>query len=532
MLRAETALAEAAALCRLAREPEWEAWTLTNLGYRVAFARGDLELAVEHMNAALALLPEPDGERAGVATFLAEALAYVGRLDDAESALREAAEIGRRLGDHRVRAYAAWTWTTLASLRGRRGRRRSSASAPSSAIPGDWFEHPTGAEFLADAARGAGARGGARPRASSTRSARVARAEALGYPEIAWIATGAVEARFGDPALALARRWRRSRPRRSRRRATSGGRCCCAALAASRAGDARAGALAAQAHAAAEALGHPDLPARHEPDVAAALGAAAGPPALHVTLLGGFGVTADGRALVPPPGRGATLVKLLALRGGPADAAKRRSRCCGPRPTARPAGGGCATCSNRVRASCGELVARDGESLVLAPDADVDARRFEEAAAAVRAAPDGRAGRASPARRWPATPAICCPTDRYEAWASAARERLRRRYLDLLDLLADDAVERGDLDEAIRLLDQAQIAEPLDESRYVRAAELLLFQGRRGSAAVLVERALRLRAGLGLPETPTAGAAPRGRPGRDWTSIGRARAKVRACWSP
>ncbi len=261
----------------------------------------------------------------------------------------------------------------------------------------------------------------------------------------------------------------------------------------------RAAPFAAQAYAAAEALGHPDLPARHEPDIAAALGAVSAPPALHVTLLGGFGVTADGRALAPPPGRGATFVKLLALAGGPltgeeavevlwpgsdGPTGRRRLR----------------NLLNRVRATCGELVAREGESLVLAPEADVDARRFEEAAAAVRAAADGeRAGLARAALARYAGDLL--PTDRYEPWASAPRERLRRRYLDLLDLLADDAVERGDLDEAIRLLDQAQVAEPLDESRYVRAAELLLFQGRRGSAAVLVERALALRAGLGLAES-------------------------------
>ena len=167
----------------------------------MAFARGDLDLAVEHMNAALALLPEPDSERAAVATFLAEALAYLGRFDDAESALREAAEIGRRLGDHRVRAYAAWTWTTLASLRG-------DAAATIQRIraverhPGDWFEHPTGAEFLADAAL-ALARVGESEAALAYAARARERAEALGHPEIAWIATGAVEARFGDPALAL-----------------------------------------------------------------------------------------------------------------------------------------------------------------------------------------------------------------------------------------------------------------------------------------------------------------------------------------
>ena len=159
---------------------------------------------------------------------------------------------------------------------------------------------------------------------------------------------------------------------------------------------------------------------------------------------------------------------------------------------------------NRVRAACGELVARDGESLVLAPAAEVDARalrgrpprRCAAPPAAEQAGPRPR--RAGPLRRRPAArPTATRPGPR------APRERLRRRYLDLLDLLADDAVERGDLDEAIRLLDQAQIAEPLDESRYVRAAELLLFQGRRGSAAVLVERALRAaRAASACPRRP------------------------------
>src|SRR5262249_30532373 len=94
------------------------------------------------------------------------------------------------------------------------------------------------------------------------------------------------------------------------------------------------------------------------------------------------------------------------------------------------------------------------------------------------------------------------PADLYEPWAAAHRERLRRRYLELLDLLAEDAVDRGDLDEAIRLLDRALTAEPLDEARYLRAAELLLFQGRRGSAQALIERAATVLHDLGLPETP------------------------------
>jgi DNA-binding SARP family transcriptional activator len=72
----------------------------------------------------------------------------------------------------------------------------------------------------------------------------------------------------------------------------------------------------------------------------------------------------------------------------------------------------------------------------------------------------------------------------------------------LLDLLAEDARDRGDLDEAIRLLDAAIEAEPLDEGRYLEAAELLLAQGRRGSAGALVNRAGKIREDLGLPPSP------------------------------
>ena len=116
------------------------------------------------------------------------------------------------------------------------------------------------------------------------------------------------------------------------------------AFAASRAGDARAASFAAQAHAAAEALGHPDLPARHEPDIAAALGAASGPPALEVTLLGGF--ARDRRRARARAAAGARRDAGQAARAGrrAADAARRRSRCCGPARTARRGGGGCATC--------------------------------------------------------------------------------------------------------------------------------------------------------------------------------------------
>ena len=509
MLSAERRLGEAAALCRLAGEVEWEARTLIALGYRVAFARGDLDQAIERMEMALALLPGAGLERAAAATFLADALAYAGRFDEAEAALREAVAIARRLGDHRVQAYAAWTGTTLASLR------RDAASTIQrirtvELHPGDWYDHPTGIEFLADATL-ALARAGLREAAGEYAARTSARANSAGLPEIAWMAAGAVEARWGDPELAAeALASFASSPQQTPR--DEWRTLLFRALAAARRDDGEATTLAARAYEAAAELGRPDLPSLHEPDVAAAVSALAlaagsrsvvigdGPRGYLITVLGGFGVEADGRSLAPPPGRSSTLVKLLALAGAPVPVAeaiedlwpeveettgRRRLR----------------NLLNRLRAGCGELVVRDGDALTLAPGTEVDARGFEEAALAITSAPDeARPGLARTAlARYRGE---LLPADRYEPWATAHRERLRRRYLELLDLLSEDAVERGDVDEAIRLLDSAQLAEPLDESRYLRAAELLLFQGRRGSAQVLIERARRVARELGLAESP------------------------------
>jgi DNA-binding SARP family transcriptional activator len=506
MLEAERLLGEAVALCRLVGETEWEARTLTGLGYRVSFARGDLRGAIEQMGAALALLPEPDRERAAVATFLAEALAFAGHLDDAEATLREAAEIGRRLGDHRIQAYAAWTGTTAASLRGDAAatqRRIRTAELH----PGGWFEHPTGIEFLADAAL-ALARVGLREEADAYATRAAERADAAGHPEIGWIATGAVAARWGDPAeaeqaLAAYGGSPQQAPRDEWRT------LLLRALAADRGGDAAAAAsLAAQAFEGAAELGQPELPGLHEPDVVAALGSAAdrvprsaeaSGPGFAITVLGGFAVASGGRQLEVPAGRPSTLVKLLAVSDGPLEAVAAIEELW-PEVAEATGRSRLRNLLNRLRAACGELVVRDGGTLTLAP-CEIDARAFEEAAgAAMRAAPEARAGLAR--RALARHGGELLPGDRYAPWAAAPRERVQRRRLELLDLLAEDAVERGDVDEAIRLLDEAQAAQPLDEDRYLRAAELLLFQGRRGSARALVERAAALTAELGIEDSP------------------------------
>ena len=155
---------------------------------------------------------------------------------------------------------------------------------------------------------------------------------------------------------------------------------------------------------------------------------------------------------------------------------------------------------NRVRAATGDLVRRNGDLLELAPSARVDAELFESSAAqAFAAVPLEQANLARTTLARYAGDLL--PDDRYEDWSVPHRERLRRRRLELLDLLAADAVEQGKLDDAIRLLEEAITAEPLDEQRYLLAAELLLQQGRRGGARALVARAAAVRSELGLSDT-------------------------------
>jgi DNA-binding SARP family transcriptional activator len=373
--------------------------------------------------------------------------------------------------------------------------------------PGGWFEHPTGIEFLADAALAlgrAGAEAGAREYAERAGE----RAEAAGHPEIGWLPAGVVAARWGDPdaaeeALVAYAGSPQQAPRDEWRTLLF------RALAAARAERPGAAALAAQAYESAGELGHAGLPSLHEPDVAAAvepLAVAAGSRAatageervFAIRLLGEFAVSAGPRRLEPPAGRPSTLVKLLALAPGPMPAAE-AVEALWPGVEERTGMSRLRNLLNRLRAECGDLVRRDGSSLALAA-CEVDARGFEEAAAgALRAPAAERPGLARTALSRHTGELL--PDDRYEPWAAAARERVQRRFLELLDLLAEDAVERGEVDEAIRLLDRAQAAQPLDEDRYLRAAELLLFQGRRGSARALVDRAAEVGAELGLEES-------------------------------
>ncbi len=90
------------------------------------------------------------------------------------------------------------------------------------------------------------------------------------------------------------------------------------------------------------------------------------------------------------------------------------------------------------------------------------------------------------------------PHDPYEEWAEEPREVVRRTMLDLLDLCAEAAAQRGDLDEARRLVERTIAIAPYDDHRYLEVASILDGQGRKGAALSVLRRARSALAQLGL----------------------------------
>lgn len=497
---AERKLEEAALLFRLAGERELEADARLRLGYAVSFHGGSFDRAIDQLHEVLALLPAPDRSRGDALTYLADVLDVAGRPDEAEAAAREALAIGRRIGDSWVVGAARWAAMLVAGHRGDLpGLRVWLGEVERNPAP--WMEVGAGLEFYADAADLLAANG---EEAEAWRCYELARqrAEVLDVPGALSQVEHRLEATFGDPVKAeellvaaegspyavQRNRWVRSLLR---------------ALAAHRRGDHRA----AREHAEravleAEQLGDVGIPWRLERRTASLL-------AEHlprdvdrdeegwaVTLLGGFRVRQGGADVTPPPGLPSTLVKLLALRGGMAvDEVVDRLW-----PDSDPPAGRARLRNllNRLRDRSGALVVRHDGRLQLDASVTVDAERFERLAVEVLAAePDDRAGLARRCLSLYAGELL--PGDRYEDWAAASRERLRRRYVALVDMVVDDAVAREDLDEAVTWLDAAIEAEPVEERRHVAAAGLLLRQGRRSAARVMVERGIAAAAELGVP---------------------------------
>jgi DNA-binding SARP family transcriptional activator len=148
-----------------------------------------------------------------------------------------------------------------------------------------------------------------------------------------------------------------------------------------------------------------------------------------------------------------------------------------------------------------DVLVRDADSVVLAAGAESDIAAFEdEARRALATLASGERLHAAMLARTAVDRyrGDLLPGDRYEPWAAEPRERLRLRYLELLDLLAAQAEDSGEADEAARLIQRAIGSEPYDEERYLRLASLFAEQGRSGSARAVLRRARAVLADLDI----------------------------------
>jgi ATP/maltotriose-dependent transcriptional regulator MalT/DNA-binding SARP family transcriptional activator len=511
LAEAQPLLVEAARLYGRIGEPTWKAQALLVLGAHVQFPQGRHDAALATLDEALAALPGASRFRAVVLTFRSDVLADLARYDELEANGAEARRIGEILGDQRILAYVAWTGARAASQSG-------DADATLALLReverhrGDWFEHATGAEFLAEAAMlldRVDQHVVARDYLDRARP-RVEQAE-----QSIRLAEAALEARSGDPARAeellagldldsieTRDAWRILLLR------------ACAAL---RRGDERAATFAADAFEQVASWTDAPIPFLRERALSErllALAVEGGSPAaarIHVgelpiaiSVLGRFDVREGGRAIDLPPGKPTALVKLVASRGSvPTEEAIEALW-----PEVEPESGRkrLRNVLNRLRA-VGELVVRSEQALELAGGIEVDALRFADEAGRALSLARVRPGEAVVVARRAAARyhGELLPDDPYESWASVTREWLRGRYVELLDVLVDDAERTGELDEALRLQRRRLEVDPLDEAQYLRAARLLSAQGRRLAAAEMLRRGSALLERFGLPQPPAFG---------------------------
>jgi DNA-binding SARP family transcriptional activator len=214
-----------------------------------------------------------------------------------------------------------------------------------------------------------------------------------------------------------------------------------------------------------------------------------GTTAAEVRILGPTTVVRGHRHSVPPPGRPATLLALVATqRSVPIDRVLDllwpdvdpvRSR-----PRLR-------NVLSRLRAEVGPVVERDGELLVLGSDVVVDAHRFEELAEqALQAGPDEVERRIEAAlASWTGLPLPAWP---YDDWAADERRPLVRRCVALLARRAEVRAAAGAVPAALDDLEHALVIDPDDHELWRRAVELAESDDRAARA-----RSLRRRAAAG-----------------------------------
>ena len=475
-------------------------------GIWIEFELGRPAEALKILNEGLELSVDVPRRFSSVLFFRAKVLTELGRHIEAEADLDEVLRIARTLDDPANKiAYVHWERFILASMRGDAAATVEHVRQ-TEANRADWWDHAH-ADFEADAADCLARVG---QTALGWEYLERARADPGDAERLIAMAECSLLARHGDPELAdrcltavrhhgivLREYWRVTLLR---------------AFAAFRRGDGAAGALAARAFEEAARLGQPQLPLIRERELTEALLAlavATGLPAaasleasslpMSLALLGRFELTRGGRPVALGAGQGQQLLKLIAVCGGRLQADQAIEVLW---PEADPGAGRnrLRTVLGRLRDEAPEAVVRDGDVLALGPDLRLDLAQFIEEARRAQAIGlgDGAAAVAIARSAIARYGGPLLPYDAYEAWVEEPREAARRTMLDLLDLCAEVAVERGDLDEARRMVERTIELAPYEDDRYLKVALILQQQGRKGAALSVLRRARSALAQLGI----------------------------------
>jgi DNA-binding SARP family transcriptional activator/ATP/maltotriose-dependent transcriptional regulator MalT len=501
---ADAQFSQAAQLFDILHEHRWQAEALARLGYSVLYHEGRPHEAALRMETALALLPSGDLTRAAWLSSYADVLDTIGSDIEARAAINEAIEIGERLHAQSVIALGLWSRAWMAGRRGDLQGIRGAVRDIEALRPG-WLSSHSGVEFYGSMADHLVA-------LDDIEGTRYCQGKALElhgrlhYQEAIDMMAARIEAHIGDPAEAL-RLLERLDTSIGAQANTRWVRRLESALACLRLGERdRARALVEEAVRIVQSMGVPDLPARFEGRLLSRLSELevidsspiASEARIEISVLGTFAVRQGYHDVTPPAGNPSTLVKLLVLRrrltvdavvdvlwpDADIDTGRARLR----------------NTINRLRARSGAIVERHDDSLTLAPSVITDLDAFETVSSDALAADSAqRVGLARQAISL--YPGELLPGDVFDDWAAAPRERLLRRFVALVDLVADAAELEGSLDEAARLLDIGIGSDPLDEQRYVRLGRLLKAQGRIGASRQVAERGIAVFAELGLDVT-------------------------------
>lgn len=217
----------------------------------------------------------------------------------------------------------------------------------------------------------------------------------------------------------------------------------------------------------------------------------------EIVLLGSFSVRRNGSIVPNPPSLTTQALKVVALRNRVLSEELAELLWPGSAP-----GIGVRRLRNvlwRIRASCGDVLLRDENFILLAPEAVTDVSRMRELAQAAldpTTERDKAADLAREALRYYKGELL--PGDRYVDWPTSARESLARLQVQLLELLVTISVDAERHQEALVMLENLTEADPYEERHYVRAAELYLRIGSQSRAMTMVSRAERMLQDLGM----------------------------------